>query len=216
MNYFDFGLQRSGTNFIEQIIQTNFNGQRQNRHKAGWKHFIDPPELWEGQHATFLIYKNPYTWVESICFRNTVDWIKTQRTYPALEGPAINKLGPKGISVEQLAKTYKHWHESWIEKPKPTANYNNVVVIRYEDLLREGKRNEVLENIQTKFNAQRKNPNQWNIPQKGKVSQSRDYDKEREEYYLSMKPTKLEARHINAINEIVGTDRIQRLGYEVL
>lgn len=216
MNYFDFGLQRSGTNFIEQIIQTNFGGQRQNRHKAGWKHFIDPPELWTGQHATFLIYKNPYTWVESICFRNTVDWIKTQRKYPALEGPVDLKLGPKNINVEALAKTYRHWHDKWILNPKPNANYDNVVIIKYEDLLREQKRNQILESIQLKFNSQRKKPNQWIIPQRGKVSQSRDYDKERESYYLDMKPQKLQKQHIDCINNLVGTDLIASLEYDIL
>lgn len=216
MNYFDFGLQRSGTNYLEQLIQQNFKGQRQNRNNASWKHFIDPPDLWNGQNPTFLIYKNPYTWVESICFRNAVDWIKTQRVYPALEGEAIYKLGPKSISVKQLAKTYRHWHDKWIENPKPSANYENVVIIRYEDLLRDGRRNDILTNIQTKFNVNRKNPNNWIVPQRGKVSQSRDYDKEREAYYLNMKPTKLEQKHINIINEIVGKDLIAKLEYEVL
>ena len=215
MKYFDFGLQRSGTNFLELLIQSNFGGQRQNRHNAGWKHYIDPPELWVGQHPTFLIYKNPYTWVESICFRNTVDWIKTQRKYPALEGPAVNKLGPKGINVEQLAITYNHWYQQWIENPKPSANYDNVVIIRYEDLLREGKRNNILSGIEAKFNTKRKKPNSWIIPQMGKVSQSRDYHKDREQYYLDMKPEKLSENHIKIIGEVLG-DAVANLGYRKL
>ena len=216
MMYFDFGLQRSGTNYIEQILNQNFDGRRQNRNNASWKHFIDPPDGWNGQHPTILIYKNPYTWVESICLRNSVDWIKTQRKYPALEGPVDLKLGPKNINVEALAKTYKHWHDKWILHPKPGANYDNVVIIKYEDLLRDGSRNKILEEIQTKFKLQRKRPNQWIIPPRGKVSQSRDYNQDRESYYLDMKPEKLQKQHIDCINNIVGIELIQELGYNIL
>lgn len=213
--YFDFGLQRSGTNFIETIINRNFNGKRQNRNNASWKHFIDPPDGWTAQHPTFLIYKNPYTWVESICFRNSVDWIKTQKTYPALEGPVNLKAGPKSINVEALAKTYKHWHDKWIAEPKAGANYENVVIIRYEDLLNNGKRDQVLTDIESKFNVKRKHQN-WAIPNNGAVSQSKDYTKDREKYYIEMRPHKLNEEHIKAINDIVKKDVIKQLGYDVL
>lgn len=217
MKYFDFGLQRSGTNFLEQILNQNFSGRRQNRNNASWKHFIDPPAGWSAQFPTFLIYKNPYTWVESICFRNTVDWIKTQRKYPAQQGPDELKLGPKSINVDALARTYRHWHDKWLNDPdKPELLNQNVFVIKYEDLLNESKRNDILNRIQAKFNPHRNNPNAWNIPTYGKVSQSSDYSRERENYYKEAKPEKLEQKHIDCINELVGVDLIQKLGYEIL
>lgn len=215
MNYFDFGLQRSGTNFIETIINRNFNGKRQNRANASWKHFIDPPKQWTAQHPTFLIYKNPYTWVESICFRNTVDWIKTQKTYPVTEGQPDLVAGPKNINVEALAKTYRHWHDKWILNPKPKANYENVYVIKYEDLLEVETRNKILDDISQKFNVKRKHSS-WAIPNKGAVSQSKDYTDDREKYYLEMKPQKLLPRHIRAINNILTKDLISQIGYDVL
>ena len=212
MNYFIFGLQRSGTNFLEQIMTRNFGANKQNRNNACWKHNIDPPEGWQSQRPTFIIYKNPYTWIESICFRNTVDWIKRQKKYPANEGPDELRLGPQHINIKNLALTYKHFHDSWI--PKNEDN-KNIMVIRYEDLLIEKERTKILTKINTDFYQKRKS-NQWIVPQKGTVSQSGDYNEERENYYLNMQPNELNEYHISVITEVLGEDLITSLRYDVL
>lgn len=203
MRYFIFGLQRSGTNFLEQLLAKNFSISKINRTNRCWKHSIDIPKGYQQNELTILIYKNPYTWCESLCCRNNVDWIKTQKTYPATEGEAKFLAGKNRFNVANLAKTYKHWHESW------TQSNVNGLVIKYEDLLVKETREQFLEKIK----APVRKSDTWQIPQIGKVSQSRDYTKQREQYYLEMKPTKLNQEQIEAITETIGVNMIRKIGY---
>lgn len=210
MDYFIFGLQRSGTNYLEQLINQNFNGRRANRVNKCWKHSINIPEGYNDQQPTLIIYKNPYTWVESICLRNTVDWLKTQKDYPAQEGPDELLLGPNEINIENLAKTYNHFLNTWLWN----RSWNvKTCVIKYEDLLITNSRNSILSGISQILPVRKSN--EWVNPQRGKISQSKDYNEDREHYYLSMKPQQLTRTHLDSINNILG-DRIVELGYEKL
>lgn len=211
MDYFIFGLQRSGTNYLEQLINQNFKGRRSNKVNRSWKHSIDMPKQYDLSKPTLIIHKNPYMWIESICLRNTVDWLKTQKTYPAQEGSNELKLGPNQINVENLAKTYKHFHNTWVWNNKTCKLYQ---VIKYEDLLVDQKRVQILSQIEKELLPIRKS-NQWVNPQRGKVSQSRDYNETREKYYLSMQPKELNRIQLDAINTILGDD-IERMGYKKL
>jgi len=85
--------------------------------------------------------------------------------------------------------------------------------LRYESLLIDESREEALENM-SRFLPVRKS-NKWINPQRGKVSQSKDYNKDREQYYLSMQPKQLTRTHIDAINDVLG-DRIESMGYDKL
>lgn len=207
-------MQRSGTNFVETIMKRNFIAHHSNPATRCWKHSIDLPERYEKRVPTLVIYKNPYTWIESICLRNQVDWIKKQTKYPANEVCNKNlRLGPKNFNVINVAKTYKHFHETWfINNP-----CDNRIAVRYEDMLQENTRNEILNKIQTQFLIERHNSNKgWIIPERGVVSQSRDYNGDREKYYLEMKPKNLSDMQIDAINKNIGTDLIEKMGYNVL
>lgn len=209
MEYHLFGLQRSGTNYLEQLIKSNFHATRKdprnNEWRNYWKHSIDIPNGFSKDKPTLIIYKNPYTWVESICLRRNVDWTRSQKTYPAKEGPEELRLGKESLNVENIAKTYKHFCNTWIWNKPQASKY---IVIRYEDLLIENTREEILSEIQFPRKS-----DQWINPQRGKVSLSRDYDEQREQYYLSMKPTQLSNKHIDAINGVLQDDII-KLGYE--
>ena len=208
--YYVFGLQRSGTNFLEQLMKKNFGAQRRNSAKDSWKHSIDIPTGYERGAPTLIIHKNPYTWVESIALRNTVDWLKTQNTYPAKEIEddryVIGSSPP--MNIINLAKTYKHFHETWLK--------DEYLVISYENLLIEEKRNEALRSIQERYDFSRPKNKPWEIPQRGSVSQSRDYNTQREEYYIQGKPETLNHLQIAKINFILGKDLISSMGYEVL
>lgn len=210
MKYFVWGLQRSGTNFMEQLIAKNFGGTKINRAHKCWKHSIDIPKGFDDKHQCFIIYKNPYTWVESLCFRNNVDWIKTQHTYPVKHNKRPRMQAGNGkFDVVALAQTYKHWHNTWTVNP-PKKN----LIIRYEDLLVEETRNEVLMLMNNKFGGVKKGS--FVIPQKGKVSQSRDYSDSREQYYINMKPKHLTTEQIHAVTDTLGTDLFNKIGYTPL
>lgn len=205
--YFVFGMQRSGTNFLEVLMRKNFGATKLNVQNGSWKHSIEVPPKYSNEFPTFVIYKNPYTWVESICMRNTVDWLKTQKTYPANEiDDKRYTLGDPPLNIVNLIKTYKHFHDTWLDKAD--------IIIRYEDLLLEEKRNRILSHIERLgFDKSVEN---WQVPRKGGVSQSRDYNDEREQYYLSGKPNHLDNLQIAKINYILGKEQISNMGYEIL
>jgi hypothetical protein len=210
--YYIFGLQRSGTNFIENIMSKNFEVRKLNANTSAWKHSIDVPSTYKRRIPTIVAYKNPYTWVESLGLRNCVDWKKRQTKYPADEECAHEyKIGEHNFNIINLAKTYHHFYTTWfVNNP-----CENRIIIKYEDFLVEKLRSNKLEEIAQAFSLNKKYE-QWDIPKRGKVSQSRDYDENREKYYLAMKPSNLTPRHIEAINTHVGEDLIKKMGYTVL
>lgn len=80
--YFQFGLQRTGTTVIDRVIKDTWGYWKANDafpndiqvrppayHKYVWKHSIDFPDQFEKGAPVVLVYKNPYTWAESMAFR---------------------------------------------------------------------------------------------------------------------------------------------------
>lgn len=185
-------------------------GNRKNgRHT--WKHSIDIPPKYDESIRTIIIHKNPYTWVESIAFRNNVDWIKSQTTYDPIEYSKFYMIGEKQkFNAINLAKTYKHFHDTWL----PRAD----MIIKYEDLLVPKKRDDIISRIHKDLDIPKKSSikDTWDIPNKGTVSQSRDYDDTREQYYIKGRPKHLNDRIKFAINHHVTPDLIQSMGYDVL
>lgn len=208
--YYIFGLQRSGTNFLEVTLQRNFNITKVNRTTKSWKHGIDLYNDTRPEVPKIVIYKNPYTWIESITTRNNVDWLKTQRTYNSQEGPHELRIGPHNMNVQQLAKTYVHWYQSWIK-----TDIMNRHIVRYEDLLKPETRTDILEEIRDKFNLRRRDDRKnWIIPQNGTVSQSKDYNEKRRQYYLKMRPENMTRVQIDAVNEVIPDSVFGRLEYK--
>lgn len=181
--------------------------------KRSWKHSIDVPAKYDDTITTFVIHKNPYTWVESIALRNDVDWLKTQTTYPALE---INDkrvmIGDKRkFDLINLCKTYRHFHETWLNRGD--------MIIKYEDMLIPETRRDIINRIHENMGYVEKRgvkPPQWIIPEAGTVSQSKKYTADHTEYYIKGKPKTLSDLQMYTINRYVGVDLIEQMGYEVL
>jgi len=212
--YYMWGIQRSGTNFLEQLLKTNYQAHKRNAAKSAWKHSIDDPiDGWSRSLPNFVIHKNPYTWVESIATRNTVDWLKTQTTYPATDDiDSELQLGDKKLNIVNLAKTYKHFYDNWLDR----TDLKLYMVIRYEDLLIDDKRYKILLDIPMRMSFPKPQRDKFMIPKIGGVSQSKDYTEEREEYYKSGRPSVLTQKQIEAVTETVGVELITKMGYEVL
>ena len=211
--YYAFGLQRSGTNFLETLFKLNYGQNTMNSQRFGsWKHSINIPKAYNFQLPTVIIHKNPYTWVESIAMRNHVDWLKTQNTYPADQHtfPEL-QIGNWHMNVTNLAKTYRHFHLNWLDR----YEIPKYLVIRYEDLLVDTTRNFVMQQVETTFEWKRENTSII-VPSKGAVSQSKDYNDERQSYYLSGEPSFLTDRQIEEINNVVGRGLIMKMGYQIL
>lgn len=207
--YYIFGLQRTGTNFLESIIKRNFDLRKKNANKGLWKHSVSVHSgMTNG--PIVILRKHPYTWIESIAFRNNVDWEKTQKRFPALESSnnPNNIIGPRNYNLENLAKTYHAFYRNWI-LDLPDEYRQNAFIINYEDMLNEKKRNAILLEFANRFNIEK--PRNWIIPNAGTVSQSKDYTKDMEKYYVSNKPKHLKQKHLEIIDGIITKDFIESL-----
>ena len=216
-SYYIYGIQRSGTNYLEQLIKSNFPSCRvMNSQQRAWKHSINMPIHWDNTQYTFIIHKNPYTWVESMCFRNRVDWIKTQKTYPANELHTADILNVEGANIVNLARTWKHFHNTWLFSEETKSPKR--LVIRYEDLLNDNSRRVILSTIaqMTKWGHKKTSDNDWHNPKMGKVSQSPDFDEKRLAYYQKQYPEKLTKLQIGAITQEIKPQMIRQMGYKVL
>ena len=206
-----FGLHRSGTNYLTSLLNVNFKKIIQvnsdGNYTPLWKHSVVVDST-IGDYPTFVVYKNPYTWVESIIKRRQNDghnimlaskylphyvdenrYIKTDSDLSYYDGK---------ISFERLLNIYRQFHENWILNfPKQ----NNLFVISYEDLLIKEKRDKILDIIGKKFNWD--SPNNWLNSEPGTIPLSKDYTHERGEYYLNGKPKELSIEEIEMIDTII-------------
>jgi len=210
--FYTQGLQRSGTNYLQTLVEKNFKDVRLNRDFPSefWKHAIDMPESQYICPTTFLfvVHKNPYTWIESL-FKIDIGWKQKQTTYDASVGPEEHMID--GWNIVSLAKTYKHFHNTWIWKLDKRFHHRSLDV-RYEDLLVTDDRNMILSEIQKRFGPEKRG--RWINP--SIVPMSGSFTNKMQDYYLKGIPEKLSDFHIDLINETIGEDKIRSLGYEVL
>lgn len=133
-NIFIAGLQRSGTNYAQHLINKNVDVnvfwipyETNNGDYSLWKHNINPltKELIDSNNidGTILIIKNPYSWVESICFRNCMDIIDVYGDKYGL----LQEGSEQKINIRNLIRFYKNFYINWLN--------TNAYLIKYEDLL---------------------------------------------------------------------------------
>lgn len=212
IDYYIFGLQRTGTNFVEATMKNSFTVRKTNTQRNCWKHSIDVPKQYRTNSPTIVIYKNPYTWIESIAFRNSVDWVRTQTKYPAKEVCEEDlQVGDDKLNVSNLAKTYNHFYTTWLLNTPGS----NTAFIKYEDLLVPYSRIEIFQNLGKQFQLVQKGENLV-FPERGSVSQSKDYTSTRELYYVKQVPEKLSPRQIEEISSLIDDRIFQKTGYKRL
>ena len=143
--FYVYGLQRSGTNFVEQALERTFSEFRRSGAATGnvkhplWKHSINVPEELPTDAPVIVVFKSINNWIESIIDRQTMDYLDTQTHYTPQPGDQIvdafiekrNNLRAVQFSVQQLCKTWVHFHQQWLS----AAQTHNIVYIQYEDLL---------------------------------------------------------------------------------
>jgi hypothetical protein len=170
------GLQRSGTNFAYKICEE----QATEYCPPYWKHDIKIDSVDPDASSVHCIIKNPYTWVESVCFRNPVNIVEHFSSFDLLD--LTDHLGPYQINLNRLCLVYKLFYSSWLTYPKTK-------LIHYEQLLE-------------------KNRSVRGVPWT-------DWDSNRVRSYLRYQTQHLNSNHISIINNNLGTDFIQKLGYQV-
>lgn len=233
--YYQFGMQRTGTTIIDVMCRLNFGVWKANDHSDHldpysspmdrpdhfiWKHALDVPGHLPEDAPVILNYKNPYTLMESFAFRRGVGNGNWQNTHGKDERfdkhngmPRfwIDQPGHGRTYIIQVAKAYKHWFETWLDFYE--KNKDRTVLIKWEDILEEDKRKTVFDEIKDKFGWQDPihDPYKW-PPHVG----SSQPITSRVDYYIEGKPTRLERHHIDKINEVIGTDLISRVGYDII
>lgn len=216
--YFVNGLQRSGTNYLQKLIGDNFievSHCNSSKVDGAWKHNVSiTQELFSKAKAEpnyfLLIYKNPYTWLESICLRTNIDYQRTQ----TLHGDAKFVEGPrlKHFSIIHVAKTWNSWVHNWL------LNDDNIIAhcikksVSYESLLTEQSRNLFLESLPFK----RLDRHKWNIPKYGSVRLSKNMNADMIKYYLNMKPIGIDQTMLNVYNEHISDEALNVTGYNRL
>lgn len=192
-----FGLQRSGTTFLEKLLTQNFQCKLSGEH---WKHSIERVPTYS---PTFVIFKNPYTWIESIMFREHAD---LPATSPEILLPSYLNAGactltddPVSINPVELAKLYERYFYSW---------YDYGRIVRYEDLIQE----ETLRKFINSISIERKSKDIV-IPEAG-FFMSEGFSENIVPYYLKGQPTKLTDRHLMAINRFISFEMMETLGYK--
>ena len=207
-----FGIHRRGTNYLINLLNRNFGKIHEkntnNNYQPLWKHSIVVDELED--YPVFVIYKNVYTWVESILKRKCGDghnimlsvkylphYIDESR-YIKLVDDVMYCDGM--VSFEKLINVYRQFHENWMIN-FPNKFKKNLFLISYEDLLNEEKRNQILSIIGERFNW--KSPDNWENMNPGSIPLSREYTQEMGEYYLNEKPRDLTIEEIKIIDKII-------------
>ena len=115
------GIQRSGTNFAKSLY-ANAKDYCYPYCKHHFKYESIDPDC----EKVYCIIKNPYTWVESICFRDCVDIIKYFPSYQLYD--ENDHLGRFKINLKNLCTVYKTFYASWLA-------YDKTELIHYESLL---------------------------------------------------------------------------------
>ncbi len=199
MNFYIFGLQRSGTNLVQTIMETNFGGVVKNQGEKQWKHCLSPDENLNFADPILKVIKSPYTWVESIVFRDRADF------YEKHDG---NFFDPAPVMVDDvnlmnLVYVYKSHYNKW----KETGT-----LIRYEDILYPDQQREYFSDIL----LSEVNKSEWVSPEPGSMFMCEDFKDEHRDYYEKQRPSKLSGMHILTINRLLTKDFFRETGYKML
>jgi len=238
-----FGLQRSGTNFLEQCIKKNvLDVKVKNQWRVGfWKHgynFEEKPEydpekklptgayggkevyrkLLNNEHKFVYIHKHPYNWIQSICNKK-VDILKTQ---PDMMN--TNKEFPKSdqfFMFEQIdiLRTARFWTmhvKWWYDLRKKIIDLHGKdpnYYVSYENLIQSSE--------QTLWHCKNISErfglpyhNVNIVPQT--VGQSDRFSEQKRQNYVEIKLKGFHWNHISEINKYIDKELMDLLGYKII
>ena len=157
------GLQRSGTNYISHLIDTNFKNAKSLVNLGGWKHgFYAAPWFLGKEVHVIMITKNPYSWLVSMFRYWGPD--KKLRIGPNLEGVTFDEFVRNRCIFERQrdipflyrsTNPVQHWNNMNFHWMSIRMNLKNVFVMTYESLTE--RTHLTLSNIETAFKLERVN-----------------------------------------------------------
>lgn len=221
-----FGLQRSGTNFLEQLLKSNV-GQVNivNRWKSSdgiWKHAYDmekkpndgksageqgdkrKAEMIGNRIHAIYVHKHPYSWIQSITNKH----VDIKKTYPFVTEKSSIML--KDLNLIRLAQLYRDHTAYWLDKVETRKVYH----VKYEDLIEsDAHTKEIVKDISSFFNRNLKHKT-IQIP--NRVSQSNKFTEKEREKYKKYQIQTLSYEHIQEINRILNRDHLEKQGYDLI
>lgn len=199
-----FGIERSGTNYLQKLLQMNFNDLLVFTNGFGWKHgkpqdpdkWIKSKECLEKDYFSFLrkenksidfivIIKDPYYWHNS-----------------------IKKFAKQKYDFHQQFTKYNTLYGAYIDLlENNTPFFKRGLYMRYEDILKNP--GLALEKIQEFYGYESHNGGWFNPV---KVFMSPDFGEERKKFYF--KPPPLDKSQIHKINKMIDDKIFKYYGYK--
>jgi len=236
-----FGLQRSGTNFLEQLIRRNMNGATviNTWAKGIWKHIYDIENNtpfsddnsnlkrrilghWGGQYKYDLllqqkilpiyIHKHPYSWLESIVNKS----VDITKVYPQIsENQTKNTYFQfENVNLISATKLWQAHTKYWYSKKQ--KDLFPIYILSYENLIRdEASTRHHVDAIATFFGKTCK-PTKQNLPIDipEKVGQSDKFTEEKRQRYNEVRVTHFSWKHIQEINKHLDRNFVRNIcGY---
>ena len=192
-----FGIQRSGTNYLEQLLNehTQLEATPGNPASGYWKHTAFPERRFLfAEDIHFVIVKNPFKWLESLHRYNAdLTWRSGVYHQNLFNNEEIRKNSAYLIhdarnhptALEGAVRLYNTFYRNWIDFLDNQKELR-IHLFRYEDILRN----------QTGFvNGVQKKFQQFYIRKRtismGTVRQSDDFSHDRRKDYLDQKNVKI-------------------------
>ena len=143
------GMMRVGTNYIQKLIERNFNAKVLGSEEFGWKHG-------KIKYTSYLNYivvcKDPLSWLlsfrhweeihERTRCNSLIEFIKNDVTHPYLKEEWCSK---------NVIELWNEAYNSWLKY----SDRHNVLFIKYEDII--ANLNDSMSMIDKKFNLVKKN-----------------------------------------------------------
>ena len=211
-----FGLQRSGTNFLQRLLIDNIPQIKIISHWSGefgiWKHIYnietnDPKatpiglrgdlkkaNLIGDKITAIYIHKHPYSWIQSI-LRKSID---LKKTYPFITDITDDKsMMVDGFNLYKLAELHRDHTGYWLNK----VDEDRAFQVRYEELIESPeKTREIVFKASEMFKTRLKEED-IRIP--NKVSLSDIFTEEKRNQYKTYKIETLNFDQIQKINKVL-------------
>ena len=221
-----YGLQRTGSNYTEQLINKNFPNIKfyndyYSRCLPTHKHFRLYDKKWIAPQAKFYnnyYYKNFNEFKEHVnqltkkqielfvvTIKNPYSWYISYKKHAKKNRYVFYKNYVNSQYIIDYNLYYKKWYDFSIESPK------EVIFVKYENLIHD------LESALNAINniiGIKENNSEFINP--AKVPMSHRFSKRRERYYKQDQYlTKISPKEKFVINQLLDSDLMERLGYDM-
>jgi len=124
-----YGLLRTGTNYMTRLVEINYRALCLGAVEGSWKH---GPCAYDPHLKYVFLVKDPYSWI--------VSFLEWERIHGRFCGRSLSEFLATPVTHPQLRRVWgcedviSAWNES-LRSWKTLSETDNVVFVRYEDLL---------------------------------------------------------------------------------